>query len=357
MANVTMNDVAKEVGVSQATVSFVLNGRQRRDGSVGAETQQLILETAERLGYRVNRTARALATGKSHLIGLCVRQLALSHYANVIGRTEAEIGQSSYHLLVSRWDNAATSRARHLANLFPWPLDGVLALEAGEILRSHWNEFGSWPAPIVSMGGVDYEVPGLDSVGVDLASGVRQAVQHLVGSGCRRIVFAGSAKLIEVAEVRSGAYRAAMEASGKECEFIFLSSMSRAAARDELKNYLAAQNCPDGILCANDETAIGFYRALHDSGLRVGQDVALIGCDGIAETEYLDCPLTTIVQPLDAMCRIAWQMLQERIDNPQLAPRREVLAPQLAIRASSKLSGGEAATKAKGKTRTRANKQ
>ena len=86
----------------------------------------------------------------------------------------------------------------------------------------------------------------------------------------------------------------------------------------------------------NDEVALGVYRALREMKLRVPHDVALIGCDGIEDTEYLECPLSTIVLPSEEMCRLAWQMLQERIENPALEPRHVVLMPHLAIRESTR---------------------
>lgn len=342
MSTVTMNQIAEAAGVSRATVSFVLNDRERPNGSISPETRQRVLEIATDMGYRPNRTARALVTGRSHLIGLCVRDLGLPHYANVIRRTEGCIRQSPFHLLVSRWENDLNEEdARVLEGIFPWPLDGVLALEADEILTRHWAAKQQWPAPIVSMGGTNYHLDNLDSVGIDLSAGVTQALAHLIEIGCKRIAFVSHSDKMNLQDRRARAYLQFMQESQRDLEFVSLTDQERATAHHEFKDYVAQQGCPDGLLCINDEVALGVYRALCDLRIKVPTEAALIGCDGIADTLYLECPLTTIVQPIEEMCHIAWEMLQQRIENPDLEFQHQLLVPQLAIRDSSQYFGGK----------------
>ncbi len=342
MPSVTMSQIADAAGVSRATVSFVLNSRERANGSISPETRQRVMEIAVELGYRPNRTARALVTGRSHLIGLCVLDLGLPHYANVIRRMESRTRQSAFHLLVSRWENnLGVEDGEVLEGIFPWPLDGVLALEADEILNRHWSAKQKWPAPIVSMGGTNYHVDNLDTVGIDLPSGVTQALGHLTEIGCRRIAFVSHFNETSLQDRRAKAYLKFMEQTHKGPEFVCLSSQERAATRQEFKEYVAWHGCPDGLLCINDEVALGVYRALWDLKINVPRDVALIGCDGIADTQYLECPITTIVQPVEEMCQIAWEMLQQRIENPEREFQHHLLVPQLAVRDSSQYFGGK----------------
>ncbi len=342
MSNVTMGDIAQVAGVSQATVSFVLNGRERSNGSISPHTKKRVQDAARELGYRPNRTARALATGRSHLVGLCVRNLGLPHYANVIRRTEDQLRLSPFHLLISRWDNDFEQEdARLLEGIFPWPLDGVLALEAGEVLSRHWEKFQKWPAPIISMGGADYHLENLDSIGIDLMQGVTQALKHLLEIGCQRIAFVSNIATQDSHECRAKTYEEVMKQNRRAIQHIAISEQSRSVVREQFKKYVATHGCPDGVLCVNDEVALGTYRALCDLGIKVPQEVALIGCDGIEDTQYLECPISTIVQPVEAMCRLAWQMLQERIENPQRECQHEVLEPQLAVRDSSQFFGGK----------------
>jgi LacI family transcriptional regulator len=135
-------------------------------------------------------------------------------------------------------------------------------------------------------------------------------------------------------------YAEVMAKHRRKSEYITLFEQSRSVAREQFKAYAAAHGCPDGVLCVNDEVALGAYRALCDLEIKVPREVALIGCDGIEDTQYLECPLSTIVQPVEEMCRVAWQMLQERIENPYHKFQHRWPKPQLAVRDSSQFFGG-----------------
>lgn len=336
MPTATMSQIADLAGVSQATVSFVLNERQRNGGSIGEATAKRVQDVAQELGYRPNRTARALATGKSNLIGLAMWNLSAAHYANVTRQMEEKLRHSSKHLLVSCLQGERSEAdPQLLESTFPWPLDGVLALEAGNVLRSHWDKFGSWPAPLVSMGGTTYEVSNLDYVGIDLAQGVRQAVEHLIEVGCRRIAFAALSSSLKNKELRLMTYEKTMQKHNREVEYLSLKEVARSKVREEIKEHFSSPHFPDGLLCFNDEIAISVYRGLRDLNVSVPQQVALIGCDGIEDTEYLECPITTIVQPVAEMCGLAWDMLQNRIRSPDEDFQQKVLLPQLAVREST----------------------
>lgn len=178
-------------------------------------------------------------------------------------------------------------------------------------------------------------------MGVDLTSGVRQAMSHLINVDCRRIAFASQESSIKRKELRALAYTEVMQKNRIPAKFIALSTTTRATSRAELKSYIDKHGCPDGILCFNDVVALGIYRALCELGIKVPQQVALVGCDGIEDTEYLECPITTIVQPVEEMCRLAWDILQERIKNPRKQLTQKVLLSQLAVRDSSLYFGGK----------------
>ena len=108
--------------------------------------------------------------------------------------------------------------------------------------------------------------------------------------------------------------------AGLTDEYIHMETDTRAGSRQTLVDYVGKRGCPDGILCRDDETALGAYRAICDLGLRVGRDVLLVGCDGIQDTQYLECPLSTIVMPVPRMCELAWQFLRQTdgrsVDSP-----------------------------------------
>jgi LacI family transcriptional regulator len=121
-------------------------------------------------------------------------------------------------------------------------------------------------------------------------------------------------------------------------EFIYypLSEQQRTSARELIQQYIGKHGCPEAIFCHSDDAALGIYRGLCDLKLRVPEDVALVGCDGIQDTEYLECPLTTLVQPVAAMCATAWRFLLQRMEQPTTKLQRANLKPKLVIRESSR---------------------
>jgi LacI family transcriptional regulator len=120
-------------------------------------------------------------------------------------------------------------------------------------------------------------------------------------------------------------------------EFIYypLTEQQRSITRQLIQDYIREHGRPDAIFCHSDDVAMGIYRGLCDMKLRVPDEVALVGCDGIQDTEYLECPLTTLVQPVTAMCATAWQFLIQRMDRPGTKPQRMKLKPKLVVRDST----------------------
>jgi len=112
-------------------------------------------------------------------------------------------------------------------------------------------------------------------------------------------------------------------------------SKQRAEVRRTIGSYIERFGCPNGIFCYNDDMALGAYRGLCDLGLRVPEQVALVGCDGIEDTQYLETPLSTIVQPVEEMCALAWQFLQKRMQEPDYICQQGIITAKLEIRASS----------------------
>jgi LacI family transcriptional regulator len=128
-----------------------------------------------------------------------------------------------------------------------------------------------------------------------------------------------------------------MKKAGLKPQFLYypLSEEQRPIVRQLIQEYVREHGCPEALFCHSDDVAVGIYRGLCDLKLRVPEQVALVGCDGIQDTEYLECPLTTLVQPVAEMCAKAWEFLLRRLENPRLQRQNSVLKPKLAIREST----------------------
>lgn len=322
----TREDVAALAEVSGCTVSYVLNGR--KDVVIAAATRERVLKAAKQLGYQPNRAARALVTGQSRMVTLWAGRFE-PYYTMVTNHLRSLVKQSDYQMLVSDIEFGLGS-----VNLDSWSGDGVIALEYPELADAYLDSHPGFKLPIVSIG--VYHRENGDFVGVDLYGGARSAVQHLHQIGRQRIAYVDSrGKHATSYDPRRQAYFDEMEALGLQPEPIDLTGMGRREARQGICDYVAAHGCPDGLFCHNDDIAIGVYRGLLDLGIRVPDQVALVGCDGIEDTEYLECPITTIAQPVEQMCQMGWQFLLNRIADPTLPPQRHVFPTGLVIRRST----------------------
>jgi DNA-binding LacI/PurR family transcriptional regulator len=322
-------DVARKAGVSRTTVSYVLNGRT--DVSIPEETRTRVLAAAEELGYRPNMAARALVMGRTGLISLWVADTtAIRHQADIIQSMHRKITSMGSDLIINR----LVSNQEHDAppeNLADWHVDGILAYD----IEPHFN-YPKTSVPVVSFG--NYYYTQGDFVGIDLKTGVVQAMHHLVSNGRRRINYLVSEWGSRPGDDRWDGYQETMLHYGLEPTYIKGRFATAAAGKAAVSEALQAGMKFDALMCFSDEMALGAYRALLDRGLKVPEDVALVGVDGLEELAYLEVPITTIVQPIDSVCRMASDFLKNRLADPKIADQQVVLPASLVVRESSDLS-------------------
>lgn len=324
----TIADIARRAGVSNWTVSHVLN--RRADVSIADATRARVMQAAADMGYRPNPAARALANGRTQLVALWV--IAGDSYSPYFARVQYELQrrvlEGGYRALTEDVPLPDAHR-RGFARLLNWPVDGVMACDVAGPADAYVSAAEGRP-PLVSLG--VWCVEAADYVRLDLAPGSRDAVRHLLTVGCRRIAFVGPA----AHDDRAAAYEEVMREAGRPAELVHTPANDRASIRAFFHDYLMANGRPDGLFCQNDDRAIACCRALADLGLRVPEDVAVVGCDGIEETEYRTAPISTIQVPVGEMCDLAWRALRARMTDPLAPPRRHVLTPPLVVRESSR---------------------
>jgi len=323
-------DVAKLAGVSQATVSYVLTGR--KDQAIREETRRKVLDAAQSLGYRPNLAARALVTGQTRMIALWVPYSYHSVFGHVIEQIVRLASESHFRVVIVQINGETGETLSSSGLLSEWHVDGILAFDATRLVEEILDQH-SGLSPIVSFGPACSH--RADHVGIDLYEGSLRAVRHLVEVGCRRIAYAGYQRSLYVGDSRYDAYVQVMLETGAEPIFLPLLRGEYDDTHQAVLDHVAAYGCPDGLFCWNDEAAIGANRAFADLGLRVPEDVAVIGSDGIRETAYCVPTLSTMAQPFEEMCRLAWELLQRRLKEPSLPPQHVLLPMRLEKRAST----------------------
>lgn len=323
-----MADIARETGLTLGTVSRALNTEGKY--AIAPETRERVMAVATRMGYRPNLIGRALAAGNSGLVLLVSPDPFAPYYVEIGRHLSAQAARHGYSFVAG---GALPEGDRGVipANDRLYGVDGMVVCDCLPEQESYVAEAIRLKIPVVGLGVRD-PFP-TDFVKVDLLPAARDLMAHLVDAGSRRpamLCSPGGAS----DDPRPRAYREAAAALGIEGRFVTTRNQSRAAAREAVCAGYAKEPF-DALFCENDLMAVGALRGLLDLGVRVPQDVRLAGCDGIEEGQYPSVPITTIVQPLERMCALAWIMLQARIEGLEGEPRTEEIAAFLEIRAST----------------------
>jgi len=328
----TQEQIARKLGISRQLVTLALAGYPQ----VSKASRQRILAAAREMGYRPNPHARALRRKRTGIIALWIPDQISTYYSHVSRELNRLVRLERQELIIAE----VNAEARQI--LSDVPVDGVIAVDIPDQVKASHEAPAGRAVPMVSIGAFD--APNTDSVQVDLKAGTQEVMAHLLKAGYRRIAHATFMHKGEPQAGRLLGYQEAMRKAGLKTEFIYypLSERLRPVTRQIIKDYVRDHGCPEAIFCHSDDAALGIYRGLSDLKLKVPADVALAGCDGIEDIEYLETPLTTLVQPVEEMCAAAWKFLVNRLEQPDLKLQTLTLKPKLAIRESSAPKTGAA---------------
>ncbi|MES2920389.1 MAG: LacI family DNA-binding transcriptional regulator [Verrucomicrobiota bacterium] len=323
---VTQAEIAKKLGVSRQLVTFALAGYPH----VAEESRLRILNAASEMGYSPNPHARALRNKRTGILGLWIPDQISTHYSHVSRELSRLVKGAGQELIISE---IVSGDAKQLISNVP--VDGIFVVDASKEVQKELGAVVAKSIPVVSVG--THSALKIDSVHVDLKTGTMEAMAHLISSGYRRIAHATFVTRSEAHQSRRIEYSRAMREAGLKPEFIYypLSEGQRSVTRRLIQDYIKDHGIPEAIFCHSDDVTLGIYRGLCDAKVRVPEQVALVGCDGIQDTEYLEVPLTTLVQPVVEMCATAWKFLARRMEDSSLPPQHALLTPSLAIRESS----------------------
>ena len=326
--SVTMADVAREAGVSRPLVSLVM----RNTGYVSPEKRALVVEAAQRLGYRRNALAASLAARSTNSIGLAIFDLHNQVYADFADGVLDVLGPTKYQLLLSTSTQDEKSLAAGIESLVGLRVDGVL-------LATHIPEQLDVAAllagtPTVTIG-EDPRIESGDAVHGDDRYGAFVATDHLVKQGHRDIVYIEGPSTLQNRARRAG-YREAMKKASLPDRVVAGDATEEGGAR-ALLDLRRSDTLPTAVFCYNDSTAIGALTCAHREQLRVPDDLAVVGYDNTRAASYPGIDLTSIDQKAREMGADAATLLLDRISDPTHPGRTQTLTPQLIIRGSSSL--------------------
>jgi LacI family transcriptional regulator len=332
---VRMKDIAEDLGVSLMTVSKGL----RNQPDVGEETRKRILRRAKELNYLPNGTARSLATGKSNLIGLVVPDLLHPFFADVAHGLAMTLRQEGYFLIVTSSEEDPELERKEIEQLLTQKLDALVIAS----VRSNARLFQNIAAQRTPYILIDRQPPG-DSghfVGCDDTMIGFLATEHLIRIGCKRIGHIRGPKN-STGNGRLKGYKKALLKHHIAVRDDYVID-GRMADVDGQHSGATATRCllnvkprPDGIFCFNDPLAFGALKELHEKGIQVPQEVALVGCGNLHFDDLLRVPLSSIDQQSHRMGeRTALLALDLIKSKEQKQSRRILIKPTLVVRASS----------------------
>jgi LacI family transcriptional regulator len=346
--NATLYDVAREAGVSTATVSRVVHSQ---DG-VRADTRQRVLEVIEARGYIPDGAAQSMARRRKEVIGLLavesritdtdVEEEGLLFEEEVLRGVESSLREIEWSLMISFLrDDDPVGSFRRMQKVAA-QVDGMLVIEG--IVGAERLERLAARVPIVLIAGPRDE-PYTDAFSADNHGGTRAMVQHLVEQhDCRRLYEIAGPPQAPDASQRHAALHEVVRGYGSVAvtgtfQGWFAAMSGQLAVRELLSQ--SRTDLPDAIVCANDQMAIGAIHELEEAGLRVPADIAVVGFDDMYSGALLQPALTTVRQPIRLLGERACRRLLQRIEDPSLARHAEYLPTELIIRQSCGCGGQE----------------
>ncbi|MBQ4436736.1 MAG: LacI family DNA-binding transcriptional regulator [Clostridia bacterium] len=319
---VSMKEIAQRCGVSMGTVSKALNGRH----DVGEETKQRILAAAKELGYTANTAARALKTNRSYSIGILFSDLSNSgfmheYFASVLNNFRQEAERRGYDITFIS-DNMGPTNTGYLQHALARGLDGV-AIICADFFDPRVQELVFSELPVITL---DHAFNNRAAVLSDNMNGLESLVRYVYGKGHRRIAYIHGNRTAVTESRLTGFFRACEELGLRvpdeyvtDCIYHEPVSCYRAT-----KRLLALPERPSCILFSDDYSYIGGINAIYDEGLRVPEDISIVGYDGIHMAKMVSPKLSTWQQNTTDLGRIAAEQLIERIEHPRTTPPKHI---------------------------------
>ena len=341
--NIRMKDIAQELGLSQATVSKVL----RNHPDIGEETRQRVLKRVKDLDYQPNTLAQSLVTGRSYLIGLIAPSLLHRFFAEIARSLSEVLRDKGYSLIVSSSEEDPVLENEEISRLLGRRLDSLVIASCCSNIEQ-FERMDSKAQPYVL---IDRELTGLAAnfVGVDDEKAGLLATAHLFDFGCTRVAHIRGQDN-SPGNGRFEGYRRALRHRGVPYleDYVvrrsYVDTETTRQGAEAMHRLLGLDPRPDGVFCFNDPLAIGAMTTILEAGLRIPEDIALIGCGNDPINAHLRVPLSSIDQNSQMIGQRAAELVISLIESKQRPRARTIiLEPALVVRASTQRKQGQGA--------------
>ena len=332
---ITSFQVAQRAGVSQSAVSRVFT----KGASVSPKTALKVRQAALELGYRPNVLARSLITGKSRIIGLIVAYLDNYFYPLALEKLSNSLQAEGYHVLVFMASNDTQSTDQVIDELLDYQVDGIVlaSVAMSSDLASKCQKAG---VPVVLFNR-SQDDDRLSSVGSNNVSGGRKIAEFLIDGGHKKIAHIAGWEGASTQRDRETGFMSGLYSAGIELFAREVGDFQIEQAREAARRMFNKSDHPDAVFVANDHMAIGVMDVLRlEVGLRIPDDVSIIGYDDVSAAEWFAYSLTTVRQPATQMVEETVSILMDQIENKAKNPRRIAIDGPLIVRGSAKIPEG-----------------
>jgi LacI family transcriptional regulator len=333
---ITIYDIAKKLNLSASTVSRGLNGHS----DIRKETIRKINLTAQAMGYQQNTFARNLRKNRSNTIGVILPRLDSNFQSSVIAGIESQVSKNGFNLIISQSRESMAKEKENIKTLFNSRIDGLLiSLSSDTSNLDHLSTIFRKGIPVVFFDRIkDHPTCKCSKVIIDNVRAGFDATEHLIEQGCSRIVYVSDNRLCNVYSERLKGYMNALEQYkiSYDPELIIEDKLNEESGKRTVSRLLKMKNLPDGIFAANDTSAVAIICQLKNEGIRVPEDIAVVGFNNVYISRVIEPSLTTIHYPGMEMGEIAAATLIELLtqEEPKIT-KTVVLDHKLIVRKSS----------------------
>ncbi|MFT8364026.1 MAG: catabolite control protein A [Sporolactobacillus sp.] len=329
----TIYDVAREAGVSMATVSRVVNGNP----NVKPTTRKKVSEAIKRLGYRPNAVARGLASKKTTTVGVIIPDISSVFFSELARGIEDIATMYNYNIILCNSDQNKDKEIRLIQTLLGKQVDGIVFM-GGKIADEHIDEFTNSPVPVVLAATVD-EKNKIASVNIDYNQAVYETVSHFIDGGHRKIGFINGPLDVPVnGKDRMEGYKRALEAHDLPYEesLVSVGDYTYESGKEAMAQFLEQEIKPTAVYVASDEMAIGAIHEIQDRGQSVPQDVEIISSENTRLVQMVRPTLSSIAEPTYDIGAVAMRLLTKLMNNEKVENATVVLPHHIDYRQSTK---------------------
>lgn len=333
----TIHDIARELNISASTVSRALNDNPR----ISLKTKEKIKAVADKLSYRPNSLASNLRNKKSNTIGIVVPLINRHFFSSVISGVEDIAFKAGYNVVISQSNDLLSKEINIVRSMFSNRIDGlIISIAMQTDSFEHLKIFKKKNIPLVFFDRVVPEIE-TDKIVVDDFAGGFRVTQHLIDQGYHRIAhLAGTQNLLTYLDRKNG-YIEALRKNGIPYDetLLIINTLTSDEGVSAVEQLMNLANPPDAIFCGNDTTALSSMIYLRDKGIRIPQDIGIVGFSNEPFSKVVSPSITTIVQPGFEMGQKAAELLIRQIETKERTYQTYVLPTELIIRESSNRKG------------------